>query len=312
MADLNLDMDVLRTLAIAGELGSFRRAALRVGRSQSAVSQQLRRLEDQVGERLFRKHGRGLIPTEAGDVMLTYARRILGLNDEAIAAVRGHAVEELVRFGLPSDFAESWLPAALGRFKRAHPAIRIEAVVDRNRRLIERLDGGALDLVLALGNTGRADAQRVAALPYVWIGARTGEPLRRPDEPVALAVFESPCFFRQAALAALDRRGIPWRIAFVSSSLHGLWAAIEAGLGVTLRTAIGLPAGVVPLTSAGLPRPTEPPIAISLHDGGRELGPAAAKLRAIVLDELTRGLAGAAMPRPRRARADRARAPRVR
>lgn len=301
MADLNLDMDVLRTLAIAGELGSFRRAAHRVGRSQSAVSQQLRRLEEQVGERLFRKHGRGMIPTEAGDVMLAYARRILGLNDEAIAAVRGHAIEGLVRFGLPSDFAESWLPAALGRFNRAHPAIRIEAVVDRNRRLIERLDAGELDLVLALGNAGRPDAQHVATLPHVWIGARDGEAPRRPREPVPLAVFEAPCFFRKAALAALERRGIPWRIAFVSSSLHGLWAAIEAGLGVTLRTAIGLPAGVTPLVGSGLPRPTEPPISVSLHDGGRPLGPAAAQLRAIVTDELARGLAGAAIPRPRRA-----------
>lgn len=300
MQSTNLDMDVLRTLALAGELGSFRRAALRVGRSQSAVSQQLRRLEDQVGERLFRKHGRGLLPTAAGEVLLTYARRILGLNDEAIAAVRGHAVEALVRFGLPSDFAESWLPAALGRFKRAHPAIRIEAVVDRNRRLLERLDDGALDLVLALGNAARADAHRVATLPYVWIAARTGEPVYRPGEPVPLAVFEAPCFFRQAAQTALDRRGIAWRIAFVSSSLHGLWAAIEAGLGVTLRTEIGLPAGVAALPRTALPQPTEPPIDVALHDGGRQLGTAATQLRAIVLDELARGLDGKTLSRARR------------
>src|SRR4051812_24027511 len=145
MPNVNLDMDVLRTLVAAERLGSLQRAAVEIGRSQSAVSQQLRRLEDQVGERLFKKHGRGLVPTEAGEVVLAYARRILGLNDEAVAALRGHALDGRVRFGLPADFAESWLPAALGRFNRAHPSIRIEAVVDRNRPLLQPPHHGGLD-----------------------------------------------------------------------------------------------------------------------------------------------------------------------
>src|SRR5262249_36964461 len=148
MVRINLDMDVLRTLVTASDLGALNRAAEQVGRSQSAVSQQIRKLEEQVGQPLFRKNGRGLVLTETGDVVLGYARRILELNDEAVAAGGGINLEGAVRFGLPSDFAESWLPAVLGRFKRAHPAVRIEASVDRNALLLDRLDRGQLDLAL--------------------------------------------------------------------------------------------------------------------------------------------------------------------
>ena len=105
MASTNLDMDILRTLVLARQLGGFGRAAERVGRSQPAVSQQLRRLEDQIGEPLFRKSGRGLVPTEAGEVLLSYARRMLDLNDEAVTALRGRALAGEVRLGLPADFA---------------------------------------------------------------------------------------------------------------------------------------------------------------------------------------------------------------
>ncbi|GGF45606.1 LysR family transcriptional regulator [Aliidongia dinghuensis] len=291
MAKLNLDMDVLRTLVTAQDLGGFNRAAGQIGRSQSAVSQQIRKLEDQVGEPLFRKQGRGLVPTEAGDLVLAYARRILDLNDEAVVALRGRAIEGAVRFGLAADFAEAWLPLALGQFRRAHPAVRVEAVVDGNRHLLARLDRGELDLVLALGNGTRADAYRLARLPMVWIGpavdrpGAAGQTLRVPvwtaGEPIPLALFEAPCFFREAALAVLDRAGLVWRAAFTSSSLHGLWAAIEAGLGLTLRTAIGLPAGVTLLdAAAGLP--PGPSVDLCLHDAGRALSPALGRLRAIV------------------------------
>jgi len=280
---LNLDMDVLRTLLMAQQLGSFSRAANHVGRSQSAVSQQIRKLEERVGEPLFQKQGRGLALTDAGEVILAYARRILDLNDEAIAAIRGRASEGQVRFGLPADFAETWLPKALGRFKRMHPAVRIEAVVDRNRRLLERLDRGELDLVLSIGSGTRSDATMLALLHPVWIGAAALTPPWTPGEPIPLAMYEPPCFFRQRALAALDAAGLPWRIAFTSPSLHGLWAAVEAGLGVSLRTAVGLPATLRVLDEQ-LPAVAEPALPICLHDGGRPLAPPLLSLQfAIVL-----------------------------
>jgi DNA-binding transcriptional LysR family regulator len=288
MVSINLDMDVLRTLVTAHQLGSFNRAADRIGRSQSAVSQQIRKLEEQVGEPLFHKQGRHLVLTDAGEVVLAYARRILDLNDEAVAAIRGRAVEGLVRFGLPADFAETWLPAALGSFKRTHPAVRIEAVVDRNRRLLELLDKGELDLVLAIGSGTRSDASLLATLPLAWIGATSSKAAWTPGEPIPLAVYEAPCFFRQRALAALDKAGIPWRIAFTSTSLHGLWAAVEAGLGVTLRAAVGLPATLRVLD--GLPAIADAAVPVCLHDAGRTLASTAASLRSVVVETLARKL----------------------
>jgi DNA-binding transcriptional LysR family regulator len=288
---LNLDMDVLRTLVTAQRLGSFNRAADRIGRSQSAVSQQVRKLEDQIGLPLFRKQGRGLAPTESGEIVLAYARRILELNDEAVLALRGRALDGAVRFGLPSDLAEAWLSTALGRFRRAHPGLRIETAVDGNARLLDRLDRGELDLVLALGHAGRGDAEPVAAVAPVWIGPASGETLWQAGEPIPLALLDAPCLFRRIALAELDRAGLAWRLAFGSAGLHGLWAAVAAGLGVTLRTAIGLPAGLHLLGPAdGLPPVREPAVPICLHDGGRSLSPALARLRAIILETLSANL----------------------
>ena len=223
----------------------------------------------------------------------------LALNDETVATLRGMAIDGVVRFGLPIDFAEGWLTIALGRFRRAHPGVRFEAVVDRNRRLLERLDRGELDLALTLNQGTRPDAQPVVALPLTWIAPASGLLSRTPDEPVPLAMFEPPCFFRDAALAALDRAGVRWRIAFTSPSLHGLWAAVEAGLGITLRTAVGLPpgvrAGVDDERLRALPLPS---FAVSLHDGGRRLEPATTRLREIVVETFS-----AQVPRARVRRA---------
>jgi DNA-binding transcriptional LysR family regulator len=290
MGRLNLDMNVLRTLVTAQQLGGLNRAAKLVGRSQSAVSQQIRKLEEQFGEALFRKQGRGVTLTVAGEIVLGYARRILELNDEAVAAVRGVAIDGSVRFGLPGDFAETWLPMALGRFKRAHPAVRIEASVDRNTTLTDRLDKGELDLALIFGRGARSDAKVLARLPLSWIGPGTGEPIQTAGESLPLAVFDSPCFFREAAIAALDKAAIPWRIAFTSPSLPGLWAAVEAGLGITLRTTVGLPGSLVVLDE-GSGFPPLPSIDLSLHDGGRQLAPATSHLKEILLDILAANLA---------------------
>ncbi|WP_186207278.1 LysR substrate-binding domain-containing protein [Burkholderia gladioli] len=288
MGHTNLDMDVLRTVVIAHRLGSFNRAAEHIGRSQSAVSQQIHKLEEQVGAPLFVKQGRGLVLTEAGDVMLAYARRMLDLNDEMVATIRGRAVAGRVRFGLPPDFAEAWLPAALGRFKRAHPSVLIDVVVDANRRLLERLDNEELDLVLALGSNGRKDAEVVAALPFVWVGPAAPAPIWGPGEPIPVVAFEAPCFFRKRALDTLDQAGMAWRIALTSPSLHGLWAAIEAGLGVTVRTPLGLPERLrIWGDSSGLPPILSGPLQACLHTRHRTMEPALAQFKAVVLETMT-------------------------
>ena len=279
----NLDMDLLRTLSTAMELGGFARAAARLGRSQSAVSLQMRKLEEQLGAPLLRKQGRGLALTEAGDVVLLYARRILALNDETVAAVRGLDLSGAVRLGLPQDFAETWLPEALGRFARAHPQIRIEARVDRNAALLDDLAGGRLDLALLWGEETRPGAEILARLPIHWIGR--GDVPFAADEPLPLIMFAPPCAFRTIALAALDGIGRSWRLSFTSPALAGLWAAASAGLGVTIRTSVGMPAPLKRL--GGLP--ALPDIALTLHQAAGST-PAVARLKEILVQTLADSL----------------------
>jgi DNA-binding transcriptional LysR family regulator len=285
MGGINLDIDILRTLVTAQQLGGFNRAAQRVGRSQSAVSQQIRRLEEQLGKPIFRKAGRGLVPTEAGEVILAYARRILDLNDEAVAAARGIAVGGSVRFGLQTDLTENWLPKALARAKKAHPEIQVEVSADRYAVLIERLDRGQLDLALLFGPTRRGDGQRITSLPMAWIGPRRQQLTLERGRLVPLALCSAPCYFREAAIDALNEAGVPWQIAFTSLSVHGVWAAVDAGLGITLRTATSVPRQLTIIK----PRPCLPrlpKVDLFLHDGGRELSKAVSRFKETLLDTL--------------------------
>lgn len=283
-----LDMDVLRTLAVAMDLGGFARAAEHLGRSQPAISLQMRKLEDRVGRPLFRREGRGLALTEIGEVVLAYARRILELNDEALAAARGTALEGTVRFGVPQDFGETWLPQVLARFNRAHPAVLLEARVDRTNRLMEHMSKGSLDLVLMWGAWPHPNALPVGRVPMRWIGP-TGF-VRDKAAPLSLALFDPPCVFRQPGIEALDAARIRWRLAFTSPSLAGLWAAAEAGLGITIRSALGMPPQLAALgPSSGLPK--LPDIDLMLYTAEPSPPPAVARLREILLDELQGSLA---------------------
>lgn len=286
----NLDMDALRSLVAILRLGGLARAAERIGRSPSALSQQMRKLESQLGEPLFRKQGRRVVLTEAGDRVHAYARRILELNDEAVHAVRGAAIDGAVRFGLPGDFAESWLPAALGQFRKAYPAVRVDVLVEPNRLLLERLDRGELDLVLAMNQGGRADAERLATLPMAWIGPEgTGEVVR-PDAVLDLALYQPPCFFRKAGTTALDHAGIAWRPAFVTASLHSLWAGVAAGLGITVRTAADLPPTLMRLDERhGLP--PLPGVDLCLHAAPGPPSAALTHLRQAVVEQARTHLA---------------------
>lgn len=279
----NLDMDVLRTLAVAMDLGGFAKAADRLGRSQSAVSLQMRKLEERVGRPLFRRQGRRVALTDAGDAVLSYARRIVELNDQALAVVRGISIEGSVRFGVPQDFGDTWLPSVLARFSRTHPAVLIEARVDRSNKLVERIAQRSLDLALLWGNPQLPNTATVRRLPMSWIGRKDAK--YPPGEAVPLALFESPCVFRQPGIEALERAQRPWRLTFTSPSLSGLWAAAAAGLGITIRTTLGLPAQLAALDrSSGLPK--LPQTALSLYTVDANPPPAIARLREILLDEL--------------------------
>jgi len=296
----HLDLDILRTLATGMDLGSFAKAADRLGRSQSAISLQLRKLEEQLGVELLRKQGRKLMLTEAGEVMLGYARRLLALNDEALAAVRGPRVSGSLRFGLPQDFAETWFPTTLAQFSRAYPQTQIAVTVGRNAELLERLDRGELDLVLILSHDlDRPKTTPILDLPMAWIGSRDADAALSPAEMrtsgVKLVMFESPCVFRRAAMTALDGGDLTGRVVFTSPSLSGLWAAVAAGIGVTLRTAMSAPPTLRVLgPESGLPPVPDIPLLL-VEAPGETAGPVLQRFKEILLETCRAALGAVAM-----------------
>lgn len=249
MAPLNLDLYVLRSFVAGVNLGSSARAAENVGRSQSAISLQLRKLESQCGKPLFRKDGRKLVLTDAGEMLYRYAVRLLELNDEAVGVLNQGQMTGYLRVGMPPDVAETWLPGLLGRFSRHHPNVTVEARVDRNAALLEDLATGALDVVLfwrdADPSVEQAPFQIVATFPVVWVGPEDRSSMHAlSSSPIPLALMGAPCMFRSKGTSALERIGQNWRLSFTSQSLASLWAAVKAGLGITIRTSEGLPPGV--------------------------------------------------------------------
>ncbi len=268
----HLDLDLLRTLVVGVDAGSFARAAESLGRTQSAVSLQMRRLEEQAGRPLLQKRGRTLVPTEAGRTLLAYARRLLALSDEALSSVRATSLGGAVRVGLPEDFVATDLADVLGRFTRAHPSVLLDVQINGRAPLLEQLRRGALDLAFCFGAPDRG---AVVKLPAVWVGP-PGFRYRR-GEAQLLAMCGAPCPFRDMAVTSLARSRIACRVAFTSPSLAGVWAAVAAGLGITVRTRAGVPPHLQALgPEAGLPKLTA--VGLHLHQGD-SLSPAAAQLR---------------------------------
>lgn len=292
------DLDVLRTFCTGVELGSFARAADRLGRSTSAVSAQLKKLESQCGTPLLRKSGRGLVLTEAGETLRGYALRLLELNDRAVAAVRGSELRGLVRLGLQEDLGESVLPHVLGQFARAHPHVRIEASVARSDELRERMALGQFDLAL-LWDVGMNHAcvhgEHIMRLPLQWIGPASLDPAdagwarglnggAQSDEALPLAMLEAPCPLRDIVTAALDKKGLAWRHAFNSASLTAVWAATAAGLGLSVRTPFGLPAHVRPLDAQALGLPALPSMDLILGRAALDAPEPVDRLASILVD----------------------------
>jgi len=279
MRHVVFDLDVLRSFVLGIELGSFAKAAQRLGRSTSAVSAQLKKLEDQVDVSILRKSGRGMVLTATGETLFAYAKRLLELNDEAALAVQGVELAGCVRLGLQEDFGERFLSETLGRFSRAHPRIRIEVRIARNAELLDLVCSGGLDLALAW-DSGRhtPNSHFITKLPMCWVGHGKVDYCLK-GEPVPLAVLESPCQMRSAATNALDLAGIPWRLALTSPSLAGIWAGVSADLGISVRTKTALPPHLMVLE--GLP--ALPHIGLSLHRAKTDSVPAVAHLAEIIL-----------------------------
>lgn len=232
---VNLPTNFLRSFVAIVDSGTMLQAADQVFVTQSALSLQIKRLEDMLQQTLFTRDGRKLALTPAGELMLDYARRFLSLHDEAVAAVGSGQFVGPIRIGMVQDFAEAMLGGVLARFAELHPDSQIYARVAGTADLLGMLSRDQLDIVLGYAAADEADAVSRAAA--AWFG--------KPDllarDVLPLAVLEKPCRFREAAIAALDASGRPWRIAIETPNLSTLRAAVEAGLGVTSRTALFLP-----------------------------------------------------------------------
>lgn len=246
----NLSLDSLRTLVMIQDLGGFGRASEFLGRTPSAISLQMKRLQEEIGVPLFRKQGRKTELTEQGEIALRYARKVLELNDEMIDTLRGSHRAGTVRVGFAQDFTSNILPLAIARFNGLYPLVKIEVKVDRGQNLMEAIDSGDLDLALTFGGERRKTAQLLSELPLHWIASPTFKD--RPRQPLPLALFNPPCGCQTPGLDALEKAGRPWRIAMTSPSLTGLWAAVSAGLGLTSRAELGMPTDVKTI-DLGLP-----------------------------------------------------------
>lgn len=229
-----MDLELLRTFVAVVESGGFARAATRRHLTQSTVSQQMKRLAEQAGQPLFSARGRRRVPTPAAELLLGYARRLLSLHDDAARALEERRESDSVRLGVTQDFAEARLPAALRAFAGAHPRSRVEVRVGASAELSRLVEAGALDLAVVFEASDKPAFAPLAREKGSWLGGRGFTP-PAPGEPWPLALFDSPCVFRNAALAALDAAELPFRIVYSTPSLSGLLAAVRAGLAVTLR-----------------------------------------------------------------------------
>ena len=228
----NLPMDVLRSFVTVAELGGFTQAGELLGRSQPAISLQIKRLEEQVEASLFTRKGQQLGLTPSGSKLLKYALEILALNDEAIAEFRQPTLTGRVRFGIPSEFATTLLPKILGTFTQAYPGVTLEINCELSKNLLSQ-PGNQYDLVLALQDTSsRKLASRIKEDELVWVSGSSHDVHLRSPLPLVLA--PEPCIYRARALERLDSSGRAWQIAYTNTDLTGIQSAIEEGLGVTV------------------------------------------------------------------------------
>jgi DNA-binding transcriptional LysR family regulator len=228
-----LDHDLLRTFVAISDTGSFTRAARRIHRTTSAVSMQVKRLEQLLGRTLLHRQGRRVSLTTDGEALLFYARRMLELNEEAVARFFAPEIEGHVRFGAPDDFGTRFLPDILRRFASSHPMVEVDVVLDTSTRLMAQLETGNLDLTLFTAGSadqGWEPGSVVHAGPLAWVALEGG---RAPyGDPLRLALSSRSCPWRGTALAALDAAGRPYRVAYNSEHTQGQLAAVLADLAI--------------------------------------------------------------------------------
>jgi DNA-binding transcriptional LysR family regulator len=234
-----LDLDLLRSFVSVIDAGGFTRAGERVHRTQSTVSQQIRRLEETFGRPLLHRAGKCVTPTEEGERLLSYARRLLALADEARDMVMRPTEDGVVRLGMSEDLAAHRLTEMLSDFARLRPGLRLHVRCGLSVHLRHGLEGSELDLALFKRDIGETGG--IAAWPerLHWITSRRHS-IDFHRDPLPLAVFEQGCLYRNRVIHALEAAGRAWHIAYTSPSLVGIQAAVSAGLGVSILPEIAI------------------------------------------------------------------------
>ncbi len=227
---MELSIDLMRTFIAAAEAESYTAAALMVHRTQSAVSMQMKRIEEVVGRPLFFRNGRTMMLTSEGQTLLYYARRILRLHDEAIATVSRPEISGLVRLGAPYDFADQLLPEVLSRFASVYPQVQVDVSCDPSPQLAAAMDREELDLAVVINSEVPQRGVTIHHEPIVWI--TSDKHLTHEQEPLPVAVYNKQCVYRQWAIKSLDGQGRNYRIAFTSPSTSAILAAVKGGLAI--------------------------------------------------------------------------------
>jgi DNA-binding transcriptional LysR family regulator len=258
----DLDTALLRTFTVLADTASFSRTAELIGRTQSAVSAQIRKLEDQLGRELFFRTTRAVRLTAEGEALRGPALEVLRLCGELPGKIAAAEPQGEVRFGAPEDFASVHLPEVLARFAASHRGVRLHVECDLTMTLIERYEAGLLDVVIVKQRPGshHPAARLLWQERLVWVAADRA--LMR-ESPLPLVLSPAPCVYRGRALAALDAQAIGWHAAFVSPSFGGMAAAVRAGLGLAVMPEAHVPDGLCVLDGLPMLEPADLAMIIS-------------------------------------------------
>ena len=229
------------------------RAADRVGRTQAALSQQLKRLEEDVQQPLMMRTARGISLTSHGERLLQHAQKILRAHDEAVSELLGESLSGSIRFGCPDDFAHVFLPPLLQSFSHQHPQVIIEVTCAPTPRLLEKINDHVIDIAIISHPDSLRRKDFLRREPFVWVGAKGSDAPNRT--PLQLALSDPDTLDYQAATTALERAGREYRIAYASGSMAGLTAVVLSGQAITVLTQTAVPSDLRILPpSTGLPK----------------------------------------------------------
>jgi DNA-binding transcriptional LysR family regulator len=243
-----LDIDQLRTFIAIAETGSFTKAAEVVNKTQSAVSMQMKRLEERIERPIFARDGRASKLTEDGQRLLDYARRIVKLNVETMAAFSDAALSGRVRLGVPDDYADRYLPEIMARFSRAYPGVELTVLCEPSVDLLERIDANELDLAIVTNCETKRASETFRRERLLWVTSNRHS--THSEEPLPLALGKPSCQWRHTAIERLETIGRPYRLLYSSSNAGAVAAAVLAGLAVSVLPESGLRPGMRVLTTA--------------------------------------------------------------